>query len=239
MQIDDVVPVASPNRRFVAQEEERRPAEVRKEEAAFLVFFYRLQPGVVLFCCGPDRVPVTGYGRRGRGFESRSGRSRAPVAQLAERLHAGLNTTTAAERTLVAQRRSAAFRRRRPLVGLQPGVLGKPSAVHDRKEGPPCRTCRRSLRALPPRGWTSRRPAEPGRPSTGTRRSASTWRTPRDRPRQRRTSKPRIRLRVADCENEIPIALWFEADDAGLRHNSLHKIATLIAALFGLGTGFE
>jgi hypothetical protein len=41
--------------------------------------------------------------------------------------------------------------------------------------------------------------------------------------------EPRIRLRISDCENEI--SLWFELDDAGLRHNSLHKIATLLGAL--------
>ena len=41
--------------------------------------------------------------------------------------------------------------------------------------------------------------------------------------------EPRIRLRIADCENEI--SLWFEVDSSGSRTNSLHKIDTLLGAL--------
>lgn len=41
--------------------------------------------------------------------------------------------------------------------------------------------------------------------------------------------EPRIRLRISDCDNEIQ--LWFELGDAADRHNSLHKIATLLSAL--------
>jgi hypothetical protein len=41
--------------------------------------------------------------------------------------------------------------------------------------------------------------------------------------------EPRIRLRIADCQNEI--ALWFELGSAPERDNSLHKIETLLGAL--------
>ena len=41
--------------------------------------------------------------------------------------------------------------------------------------------------------------------------------------------EPRLRLRIADCTNEI--ALEFEVTSAELRENSLHKIDTLLAAL--------
>ncbi len=41
--------------------------------------------------------------------------------------------------------------------------------------------------------------------------------------------EPRVRLRIADCENEI--SLWFELDSPELRTNSLHKIDTLLGAL--------
>ena len=46
---------------------------------------------------------------------------------------------------------------------------------------------------------------------------------------RRRPPEPRIRLRIADCSNEI--SLWFEVNSAELRKNSLHKIDTLIDAL--------
>jgi hypothetical protein len=46
---------------------------------------------------------------------------------------------------------------------------------------------------------------------------------------RRRPPEPRIRLRIADCANEI--ALWFELDSAAARANSLHKIDTLLGAL--------
>jgi hypothetical protein len=41
--------------------------------------------------------------------------------------------------------------------------------------------------------------------------------------------EPRVRLRIADCTDEI--ALWFELDSAEARTNSLHKIDTLLGAL--------
>jgi hypothetical protein len=41
--------------------------------------------------------------------------------------------------------------------------------------------------------------------------------------------EPRVRLRIADCENEI--SLWFEVDSPESRTNSLHKIDTLLGAL--------
>ena len=46
---------------------------------------------------------------------------------------------------------------------------------------------------------------------------------------QRRPPEPRIRLRIADCTNEI--SLWFELTSAEARENSLHKIDTLLGAL--------
>jgi len=49
------------------------------------------------------------------------------------------------------------------------------------------------------------------------------------RVRRRRLPSPRLKLRIADCENEIQ--LEFSVDSPDLRENSLHKIDTLIAAL--------
>ena len=46
---------------------------------------------------------------------------------------------------------------------------------------------------------------------------------------RRRPPEPRIRLRIADCSNEI--SLWFELNSQSARENSLHKIATLLGAL--------
>jgi hypothetical protein len=47
--------------------------------------------------------------------------------------------------------------------------------------------------------------------------------------RRRRLPSPRLKLRIADCVNEIN--LEFSVDTAELRENSLYKIETLIAAL--------
>ena len=44
-----------------------------------------------------------------------------------------------------------------------------------------------------------------------------------------RLPSPRLRLRIADCTNQIN--LEFSVDSAELRANSLYKIETLIAAL--------
>jgi len=49
------------------------------------------------------------------------------------------------------------------------------------------------------------------------------------RVRRRRLPSPRLKLRIADCENEIH--LKFSVDSPDLRENSLHKIDTLIASL--------
>jgi hypothetical protein len=46
---------------------------------------------------------------------------------------------------------------------------------------------------------------------------------------RRRPPEPRIRLRIADCSNEI--SLWFELDSAAARENSLYKIDALLGAL--------
>ena len=46
---------------------------------------------------------------------------------------------------------------------------------------------------------------------------------------RRRPPVPRIRLRIADCSNEI--ALWFEVDSEAARKKSLNKIDTLLDAL--------
>jgi hypothetical protein len=46
---------------------------------------------------------------------------------------------------------------------------------------------------------------------------------------RRRPPEPRIRLRIADCSNEI--SLWFELNSQAARENSLHKIDTLLGAL--------
>jgi hypothetical protein len=47
--------------------------------------------------------------------------------------------------------------------------------------------------------------------------------------RRRRLPSPRLRLRIADCANQIN--LEFSVDSPELRENSLHKIEMLIAAL--------
>jgi hypothetical protein len=49
------------------------------------------------------------------------------------------------------------------------------------------------------------------------------------RVRRRRLPSPRLKLRIADCVNEIHLA--FSVDTAAERENSLHKIETLLAAL--------
>lgn len=41
--------------------------------------------------------------------------------------------------------------------------------------------------------------------------------------------EPRVRLRIADCDDEI--SLWFEVDTPQSRTNSLHKIDTLLGSL--------
>ena len=46
---------------------------------------------------------------------------------------------------------------------------------------------------------------------------------------RRRPPEPRIRLRIADCTNEI--SLWFEVNSQAARENSLHKIDALLGAL--------
>lgn len=46
---------------------------------------------------------------------------------------------------------------------------------------------------------------------------------------RRRPPQPRIRLRIADCSNEI--SLWFELHTPEARENALHKINTLLGAL--------
>ena len=57
--------------------------------------------------------------------------------------------------------------------------------------------------------------------------------------RRRRLPSPRLKLRIADCVNEIN--LEFSVDSAEVRENSLHKIETLIAALerFRVGLAAE
>ena len=47
--------------------------------------------------------------------------------------------------------------------------------------------------------------------------------------RRRRLPSPRLRLRIADCSNQVN--LEFSVDSPELRENSLYKIETLIAAL--------
>jgi hypothetical protein len=54
--------------------------------------------------------------------------------------------------------------------------------------------------------------------------------------RKRRLPSPRLKLRIADCENQIH--LEFSVDSPELRENSLHKINTLIAALERFRAGF-
>jgi hypothetical protein len=46
---------------------------------------------------------------------------------------------------------------------------------------------------------------------------------------RRRPPEPRVRLRIADCSNEI--SLWFELGSPDLRANARHKINTLVGAL--------
>jgi hypothetical protein len=53
--------------------------------------------------------------------------------------------------------------------------------------------------------------------------------TSRRKVRRHRLPSPRLRLRIADCTNQIN--LEFSVDSPELRENSLHKIETLIAAL--------
>ena len=53
--------------------------------------------------------------------------------------------------------------------------------------------------------------------------------------RRRRLPSPRLKLRIADCFNEIN--LEFSVDTAELRENSLYKIEMLIAALEGFRVG--
>ena len=53
--------------------------------------------------------------------------------------------------------------------------------------------------------------------------------------RRRRLPSPRLKLRIADCINEIN--LEFSVDSAEARENSLYKIETLIAALDRFRTG--
>ena len=53
--------------------------------------------------------------------------------------------------------------------------------------------------------------------------------TSNHRVRRRRLPSPRLKLRITDCVNEIHLS--FSVDSAAERENSIHKIATLIAAL--------
>ena len=50
---------------------------------------------------------------------------------------------------------------------------------------------------------------------------------------RRRLPEPRLRLQIADCDNEID--LEFSVESAERRENSLHKIDTLLAALYDSG----
>ena len=63
--------------------------------------------------------------------------------------------------------------------------------------------------------------------------------TSKRRFRRRRFPEPRLKLRIADCTNQIH--LEFSVDSPELRENSLHKINTLIAALerFRIGLAAE
>ena len=53
----------------------------------------------------------------------------------------------------------------------------------------------------------------------------------------RRPPEPCIRLRIADCSNEI--SLWFDVDSQPARENSLHKIDTLLVALQRFRTALD
>jgi len=55
--------------------------------------------------------------------------------------------------------------------------------------------------------------------------------------RRRRLPSPRLKLRIADCENAIH--LEFSVESAGERENSLHKIDTLIASLERFRSGLQ
>ena len=54
---------------------------------------------------------------------------------------------------------------------------------------------------------------------------------------RRRPPEPKIRLRIADCTNEI--SLWFELNSEPARDNSLHKIDTLLGALERFRTALD
>lgn len=54
---------------------------------------------------------------------------------------------------------------------------------------------------------------------------------------RRTPSAPRLRLRIADCVNEI--SLGFSVDSPESRENSLYKIHTLLGALHRFGDGLE
>jgi hypothetical protein len=55
--------------------------------------------------------------------------------------------------------------------------------------------------------------------------------------RLRHAPSPRLKLRITDCVSEIN--LEFSVDSPEIRENSLHKIATLIAALERFRAGLE
>jgi hypothetical protein len=57
------------------------------------------------------------------------------------------------------------------------------------------------------------------------------------RVRRHRLPSPRLKLRIADCENAIH--LEFSVDSPKVRNNSLHKIDTLIAALERFRSGLQ
>jgi len=57
------------------------------------------------------------------------------------------------------------------------------------------------------------------------------------RARRRRLPSPRLKLRIADCVNEIN--LEFSVDSVDERENSLHKIDALIASLERFRAGLE
>ena len=61
--------------------------------------------------------------------------------------------------------------------------------------------------------------------------------TSAQRARRRHIPSPRLKLRIADCENVIH--LEFSVDSAAERENSLHKIDTLIASLERFRAGLE
>ena len=57
------------------------------------------------------------------------------------------------------------------------------------------------------------------------------------RVRRHRLPSPRLKLRIADCENAIH--LDFSVDSPDIRKNSLHKIDTLIASLERFRSGLQ